>query len=101
RLEDGRLFCDGEGWTTEVVRDELVHDYNSTAKPSCTAQELRNHLVKVLPPSYPQDGPRLTVDAERKRTWIFPSLTECRRHFQNQFGLTDPWPEELIKESQS
>lgn len=94
KLQEGRLLADVEGWRTEVVREELLQDYTTATRQHWSSQELRNQLVKLLPPAYPQEGPRPSVDGDRKRTWVFPSLVECRGHFDKLFKADREWPED-------
>jgi hypothetical protein len=93
KLQEGRLLARDEGWQTEVLRDDLLQDYVVTTRRDSTQQDLRNQLVKLVPTDYPREGPRRSVGSDRKRTWLFPNLTECRSHFTKVFGMVDPWPE--------
>ena len=83
------------GWSTEVRKDELLNEYRTrTGLRNDCVLDLFYGLDKLLPADYPKNGPRPTVDGERKRTWTLPSLDHCREHFEQLFGLEDCWPDE-------
>src|SRR5437899_2729350 len=82
-------------WPVEIVREDLLYDYRtSTGQWNDQAQDLRNALVKLLPPDYLRNGSRITVGEERKRTWTLPSLAASRAHFTKLFKMVDDWPDD-------
>ena len=93
RLQLARLIDDHAEWRREVVKDDLVSACVEATRQPYTVQNLQRMLSKLLPQGYPAEGPRPTIDGERKRTWLLPSLEECRAHFQKMFKLDDPWEE--------
>jgi hypothetical protein len=95
KLEQGRLSDGDYGWTTEVLRENLLADYRVWARRQHDhSQDLGNFLRRVLPKDYPVNGPRVSVGDKRMRTWVLPSLDQCRRHFEDLFKFEDCWPDE-------
>jgi hypothetical protein len=94
KLQDGCLLPGDKDWEGEVERDALVQDLHTVTGRKDSSQDVRNHLVKMLPDGYPKDGPRRATGEERKRTWVVPALTECRTKFERVHGGQYSWPKE-------
>jgi len=95
KLQHGQLVNAHNGWITEVVKDDLLSDYHAgTGRHKDGKQDLVTALKKLLPSGYPENGARVSVDGDRKRTWVLPSLAECRVQFEKMFKMVDCWPEE-------
>jgi len=95
KLRRGRLLGQHVDWQLEILRDDLLKDYRiAMGNRRDEAQDLRNHLAKLLPSPYPRPGPRVSVNGERKRTWVLPMLADCRAHFAAMFRMSNDWPED-------
>jgi hypothetical protein len=84
---------------TEVVHEDYLRGSRQTGSNyRSTATQLGMALPKLLPG---QNLPVVKRDhryaAERCNHYEFPNLADCRRHFEEIFGLDSyPWPEEDV-----
>lgn len=108
KLKDGRILQDHEGWETEVIKDLLIADYVERAKWFNTTQRgsetrLGRLLHKMVPGLQTKQkqatfrehiGDGMFADTKPKRMYhyVFPSLEECRKHWNEEFGPFS-WPE--------
>ena len=83
-------------WRKTVTRDELNNDYAEAvgrARGLAIATELGMALQRLVP--HLREGRRSTDGvAVRKRCWEFPSLADCRKHFDELLHRAHDWPEE-------
>jgi hypothetical protein len=95
KLDDGQLL-EGCQWLDDIPRDRLTNDCCEASARAMSPQDLAARLKKVLPAGYPKDGKRLCDEnGRRSRTWVFPSLEECRAHFERLHRGRYRWsPEE-------
>jgi hypothetical protein len=107
KLLDGRLLSSHSGWEQEILRDDLQDDYATFRatghRGRALATELGVQLKKVLPSGFPRtiqrSAPSLNADGKthRPRYWEFPSLHECRRHFDGITHACHPWPTDNVE----
>jgi len=107
KLVEGRLLFKGDNWSTEVRKDELIHDYiqhaqrfNITRRGSATA--LGRFLGRVCPKlgtvqkmaAYEETtGDGWTRKVERRTYfWVLPTLEAARARWEELYGA-EPWPE--------
>lgn len=110
RLNDGHLLLEDDHWTgsaeKEVLRDEF-YDYMKRLGNyrSASRTVLDSFLKKATPIGYPKTRQKKVIhrvqdpingapieDVRRPYFYEFPSLAECRRHWETLFGPQD-WPD--------
>ena len=97
-LEQGAIPCISGSWETgsvEVYRDVLRDTYVDALRHTGTRDrgpqtELGALLSKELPGDHPREHQR---GPERRRTYEFPPLAECRAHFEQRLKQPYVWPE--------
>ena len=105
RLEDGRILPDEGVWQTEVLKDRLVDAFMDETKTHMSVNQAKVCLGKFLIALPGLVRKRLrrqtiewfTVRNVRRKTvnpwiWCFPTLAECRAHWDKEYGARD-WPE--------
>ena len=105
KLQDGRLLSQHTSWNQEVLRDDLQTDFAAAlgyapTRDRVVATQLGLHLPKLLPSGFPgslqrsEAVPGEAGTTRRRRYWTFPTLAECRAHFDRLTRTSHPWPEE-------
>lgn len=108
KLDNGILMKHHVGWNAPVFCDDLIDDYLLYAQKlghqrRSTATAIGRFLHTVAPAPWPrkrQTNKRYTNDQgvpmnDRAYAYEFPSLSECRKHWDEKFGGPYPWmPEE-------
>lgn len=106
-LINGQLLDIHHGWETEVVCQDLQDAFYERMKTvgvqrRASPTALGKFLQRVLPPGYPksyqkfverevmEDGGWTRKVKTRPRHYGFPTLDECRRHFEERFDLRLP-----------
>jgi len=111
KLMEGRLLAMRDGWTTDVMKQELQRDYINYAdqqklmrRMSPTA--LGKFLQRVMPDQWPRtfqrwaevsDQDRFGHEQTRRvRAWHYelPNIAACREHWDDRFGGPYDWPSE-------
>jgi hypothetical protein len=109
KLTDGRLLPFHDDWQSEVICEALQADYAETLKnlgvrSGATPTELGIGLKKLAPSGYPGKFQRVVELLEpyqgkqRKWHWRFPSLSECRAHFDHLTRSQHAWPDPDLAE---
>ncbi len=112
RLMEGQLLDDDEGWEKIVWKKPLWEAYaidtgKTGARYKSGVTSLGMRLSKLLPSEFPEtsrqeavirqwiDGNGDTQEETKKVPhWIFPTLTECRQHFDKKMKTENSWPED-------
>ena len=103
KLLDGRVLAQHADWHSEVLTAELLYDFQQTIKKSGRSAQVR--LGKFLARACPWVRRRRSQGVIETRAldghitrhespyyyWI-PSLSECRAHWDGQFGGPYAWP---------
>ena len=109
KLWEGKLDPQHGTWKKEVVVSDLTYDFvrhsgrfNRSQRSSATS--VGHFIRKACPEGWPKrvqkngicivrllDGQEATV--ERAHAYQFPSLEECRAHWDELFGGPHQWPE--------
>jgi hypothetical protein len=101
KLTSGYVLAAHDDWQTEIPRPWVLDNCIDTLKDLGVAQrpndvELGLALVKLLPRGWPKSGRSVyTVDGEKRRlrTYLFPSLLECRKAFADHVKQRIVWPD--------
>ena len=114
KLMDGQLLPDHEGWTSQVLKMALHHDYVQTlgkigVPRKSTETELGLLLKKLLPSAGLDKFRRLAAVpfhlghadeglAKNLWHWGFPPLKECRADFDRVSRSAHEWPVEAAED---
>ena len=108
KLRSGKLLP-GEGeWAPEVLCEQLQDDFldamsNWGSRIAGSPTKLGRLLARVCPEGFPrrkqksgehQYRDRRNMMKTKTRPWayVFPTLEECRAHWERDFDLLEPWP---------
>lgn len=96
KLDNGRLLSIHERWLGRVRCCDLVDDYVSHAQRMhairrSTETGLGLFLARVCPTGWPQKGRHRDQGSKRSMFYVFPSLQECRDHWDRNFGGPFTW----------
>jgi hypothetical protein len=109
KLEKGLLLDENVKWESSIACEKIITDYIEYSKSFNIFRRgnetlLGRFLKKINPKGYPQKRKRRTririrtdegddVEVDRlKYHYIFPSIGDCRLHWESLFGPAD-WPE--------
>lgn len=110
RLEDGSQTHRASGWRAKIPIQTMFNEYlrsveKQGVRRKSAETEFSIHMRKLVPglkrvksteevEVYDDDG-RMTLATQRVNCWVFPSLTECRRSFQEDLKQPFPWDEPI------
>lgn len=114
KLREGRILYEHASWATEVLNELLIADYvdylqqfNIAKRGNAT--RLGQFLKKACPNlSKVQRREQVTINTRlggqktiaRPYYYEFPTLEECRKHWDKEFGGPYDWPEAIqVKDS--
>ncbi|MBO6857579.1 primase-helicase family protein [Roseibium sp.] len=99
RLYEGTLLKADDSWQPggSIIKQILYEEYLASAdkvgiKRRADLNQFGKSLLKLIP-GIPEARPR--DGGTRKRVYIFPSLEECRRSFEEAVGQAVDWPVEI------
>lgn len=107
KLENGTLTRHHLAWTAPIFKDDLIDDYLRYAQKigvqrRSTATSIGRFINTVCPAGWPRSKQRTKQYendkgvrmVERAYSYEFPSLVECRKHWDEKFAGPYPWPPE-------
>lgn len=117
KLCEGRLTRNAEDWEGRVIKDTLYDDYvNDLRDQGRNFRLSRTGFGRFLHRAFPTDFPlakQETVEVPwtndhgfevmiKKRAYVyyFPSLAECREHWDKNFGGPFEWPAVTAKQEE-
>lgn len=107
KLVHGQIIEGNDNWQASTRKDKLIEDYlkytqqlGVSQRASATA--LGKFLKRACPMEWPRSRRRLIhtqnergeATSERYYFWEFPTLAECREHWDKKFGGPYEWPED-------
>lgn len=96
RLWIGRLLPADPDWNTKVVREDLHAGYMAHLEAAGVRERLNvAEFGMRLPGLLPQGWPRVWRESKGRRRWGYelPSLSECRRAWDQHMRQPFDWPE--------
>lgn len=102
KLEEGTIMPGHAGWQAPVFKDLLVDDYLNQAQRQgiqrrSNATALGRFLHGVVPGLQHKQVTKHN-GGERPYAWFFPTLGECRKHWDEKFGGPYSWPKLEVQE---
>jgi len=105
KLQQGEILADIPNWDSDILRDDLLSDYAQymdrfKINDRSNATKIGKFLKKVCPTGYPQGkqmSPQLIRLPNGKETmkrpycYVFPTLQECRDHWDESKGGPFEW----------
>lgn len=112
KLVEGRLLRQHASWTAPCFKEDLLEDYlvymqRLGVNRRANATSLGRFIHHATPEGYPQtrqltrqyqnkEGVRMQ---DRSYAYLFPSLVDCRKHWDSKFGGPYPWPQDEPSET--
>ena len=101
KLDAGALFKNMDKWSNEPVSSqELFQEYlEVSGQEHSKSKHFLNinfgkDLQKYLPDGYPKTSRPRSNEGKQYKAYLFPSLQECREHWDKLSQSTHKWPEE-------
>ena len=93
KLEAGAWFS-GVPWTGPIIKTRLYEDYLAFCEKIRTREQILTHrkFVIFVKAAFPQTGDKQVSSQDRAWAFIFPTLNECRKAFDDSQGWTTDWP---------
>ncbi len=97
KLLDGRLQESDSEWAGDISRTALQNDYLNYAQTigvsrRTTATALGKFLRRACPQGWPKQIQKKYANGDRPYYYRFPSLEECREHWDKNYGGPFDWP---------